>query len=483
MKKYINKIIIALSVIVISSCSEDKLDEINFNVNDPSQVSSSLIITDVMVNSAHSVIGSDLAFYASIYMELNVGIFGQMSNAEIRTAGPTSSTTYNNPWNNAYTNLLNLKDIISKCSEGGTEEGNYHTLGIAQVLTAYNLGVLTDVMGDIPWSEALQPGVIFKPQLDTQESIYNELFVLLDAAIENLEKDTTFGSLGTQDVIYGGDAANWLKTAYGLKARHTMRLSLKDPQYLKVIEYAEKSFTSADEQCQLIYNGATSKSPFQQFFEDRDYFGASTSLHTKLTSRNDPRDDVYFTPHPNGSGDLLFAVNGSSEQAQGKYAISGISNITAPTFLISYHEIEFLKAEAYARLDQLTDAGTALESAITASFEKVNVGLTAADASTYFTDEVESKLNNKANALREIMIQKYLAFYEEEAVEAYNDYRRLKGMGEDFITLENPLNSSEFPLRFTYGSEDVTTNEFVRDAYGDGTYVYSENVWWAGGTR
>lgn len=56
-------------------------------------------------------------------------------------------------------------------------------------------------------------------------------------------------------------------------------------------------------------------------------------------------------------------------------------------------------------------------------------------------------------------------------------------MGDNVITLVNPNNASRFPLRMTYGSEDVTTNVNVRTAYGDGTYVYSENVWWAGGTR
>src|SRR5690606_18716311 len=121
----------------------------------------------------------------------------------------------------------------------------------------------------------------------------------------------------------------------------------------------------------------------------------------------------------------------------------------------------------------------------TAAFGKVNIGLSAAIADTYFTDKVESKLNTKNNALKENMVQKYLAFYEEEAVEAYNDYRRLMAKGEkDFIILDNPFNSSnKFPLRFTYGAGDVTTNKNVRDAYGDGNYVYTENVWWAGGTR
>ena len=54
-------------------------------------------------------------------------------------------------------------------------------------------------------------------------------------------------------------------------------------------------------------------------------------------------------------------------------------------------------------------------------------------------------------------------------------------MGEgDFITLENP---NKFPLRLPYGSDDTTTNPNVKSAFGDGMYVYSENVWWAGGTR
>lgn len=484
MKKYINQTIILLIGVVLYSCSEDKLDDINHNVNAPSDVSASLIITDVMVSSAFSVIGSDLAFYASTYMEHNVGVYGQMSNAEIRVAEPTSSATYNNSWGTTYSNLLNLKDIIKKCSSEGTEAGNFHTLGIAQILTAYNLGVLTDVMGDIPWSEALQPGVIFTPKLDSQESIYTELFKYLDEGIANLEKETAFGSLGKQDVIYGGDAAKWIKMAYGLKARHTMRLSLKSPDYASVIEFANKSFTSAAEQAEFNYDGGTSNSPFQTFFKDRDYFGASASLHKKLTERDDPRDAVFFMPHPNGNGDLLFAENGTNEQVQGKFAVSAISNLKAPTYLLSYHEIEFLKAEAYARLDQLDNAKAALKKAITAAFGKVNIDLSADVAGTYFTDKVESKLNTKSNALKEIMVQKYLGFFEEEAVEAYNDFRRLKAMGDDFIVLENPLNlEKKFPLRFTYGSSDVTTNKNVRDAYGDGSYVYTENVWWAGGTR
>jgi hypothetical protein len=482
MRKIIYIFYTVILATVLWSCSESIMDDINKNINDPTDMVTRLIITDAMTSTAFSIAGGDFNFYSSIYVEHNAGTWNQFYNADIRVTEPTSSTTYNNAWNAAYANLYSLKQVILKCSEGGSEEGNYHTLGVAQILSAYNLAALTDAMGNVPWSEALQPGEIFTPVLDNQEDIYTAIFKFLDDAIANLGKTSIYPSLGTQDLIYSGDEDLWIKFAYGLKARYTMRLSHKNPAYSDVITFANQSFASSAEQAQFDYNGNTSKSPFYMMFQDRDYYGASQSLHDKLVERNDPRDNVLFIPYPGLEDDgLVFAPNGTANQVIGLYSISGISTITAPTYLLSYHEIEFLKAEAYARLNNLPDAQTALENGITAAFQKVNIGLTATDASDYFDNEVLSKF--AANPLAEVMNQKYIAFFEEEAFEAYNDIRRLKAMGDNVITLANPNNATKFPLRFSYGSEDVTTNSNVKDAYGDGTYVYSENVWWAGGTR
>lgn len=481
MRKRINILVTALLAFTLWSCSESVMDEINENINDPSDMASRLIITDAMTASAFSVAGGDFAFYASIYIEHNTGVWGQFYNADIRSSQPTSSTTYDNAWNAVYANLYSLKIVREKCSEGGSEEGNYHTLGIAQILTAYNLAALTDVMGDVPWTEAIQPGVIFTPVLDRQEDIYDDIFSLLDDAIANLDKESVYASLGVQDLLYGGETELWKKFAYGLKARYTMHLSLKTPAYTDVITFADQSFSSIDEQAQFNYNGTTSQSPFYSMFQDRDYYGASQSLHNKLVERSDPRDDVFFMAHPDVGGDLVFAPNGTANQVQSSYSISAISTVTAPTYLLSYHEIEFLKAEANVRLNNLPAAEEALEKAITAAFQKVNIGLTAAEATDYFNSSVKPRFD--ANPLSEVMNQKYIAFFEEEAIEAFNDYRRLRAMGNNVISLDNPLNSNRFPLRYSYGSADVTTNFNVRDAYGDGTYVYAENVWWAGGTR
>lgn len=479
MNKIIKFLTIPALLLIMAGCSQDVLEDINVNKNNPLDVPSQLLITNVMTSTAFSVTGSDFAFYASVYAEHNVGIYNQMYNAEIRSGEPSLATTYNNTWGAVYENLYNLKIIVNKTSTGGAEEGNFHTLGIAQILAAYNLAILTDLMGDVPFSEALQPGVIFQPKLDNQESLYNTVFMMLDAGIANLDKETTFKALGAQDFIYKGNVANWKKFAWGLKARYTAHLALRNGgKWDDVIAFANNSFTSAAEEAKFVYDGSSTNSPFKTFFNDRDYFGASTSLHNKLTLRNDPRDTTFFIPYP-GDSVLYFAPNGTPDQRQNYYGISGIMSLTAPTYLLSYHEILFLKAEAQVRNSNLTEAKATLENAMAAAFAKVEVGMTLDSA--YFANEVAPLFD--ANPLKEVMVQKYISFFESEAVEAYNDIRRLKAMGNDVIELENPLNNNKFPLRFSYGADDVTTNLNIAAAYGNGGYVYTENVWWAGGNR
>lgn len=478
MKKILKNFVLPILLLTMMGCTQDILEDINVNKNDPADLPASLLLPDAITKTVFNTTGTDFTFYASVYIEHNVGIFNQMYNAEIRSGEPSASTTYNNAWASTYETLRNLKTVIKKTSEDGTEPKHYHALGIAQILTAYNIAILTDLMGDVPYSEALQPGVIFQPKLDKQQDIYNQIFKLLDDAIANLGKQTTYPSLGQLDLLYHGDASKWRKFAYGLKARYTTRLSLRNGgKWNEVIEFANNSFGARNEQAQFNYNN-NSKSPYFAFYWDRDYFGSSQSLHDKLVAYDDPRDEIYFIPYP-GEDELRFAPNGTVVEATGYYGMSGLTRPDAPTYLLSYHEVEFLKAEAYARLGNNSAASDALHNALIAAF--IKVGLTTEDANNYFESQVTPRF--ESNPLKEIMIQKYLSFYEEESLEAYNDYRRLKALGENFITLSNPLNTNRFPLRFTYGADDVTTNPNIAQVFGNGQYVYTENVWWAGGTR
>lgn len=471
----------AIFTLVVSllsvSCSEDALDDVNKNPNNPIDAPSQFSITDIITSSAFSVTGSEFALYASTYIEHNVGVYNQMYNAEKRVGEPISSSTYNNSWDAVYANLWRLKGVIARCSAGGKEDGNFNNLGIAQILTAYNLAILTDLMGDVPWTEAGRPEEIFQPKLDKQEAIYADIMQLLEDGIANLAKESEgYDPITSQDLLFGGDLVLWEKFAYGLKARYKMRLSLKTPRYQEVIDDINKSFEGSDEEASFKYDGASGKNPFAVFFNDRDYFGASLSLHNKLIARNDPRDAKFFVKY-DGTPTLEFAPNGNPVQEQGRYGVSALMQNTNPTYLLSYHELQFLKAEAYARLGNNTEAENAIKKGIETAF--VKVGLSTGAADTYYNASVKSLF--QTNPLKEIAVQKYVSFFEDEAVEAYNDYRRLKAMGNsDFIELGNP---GKFPLRFTYGSSDVTTNTNISAAYGDGQYVYTENVWWAGGTR
>ena len=307
-----NKTIIKLALITvpalfcIMSCSKKALDRVNENLNNPTDVQAKFILTDLITSSAFSVTGGDFSTYASVYVEHETGVYNQPYNAEIRIGEPILSTTYDNTWGSVYNNIKGLKIVIAKTSEGGAEAGNDVTCGIAKVLMAYNLGVLTDLFGDVPFSESAVVNAdgspaILQPKIDKQSDLYPQIQTLLDQAIVLLGSTDHAGSgaVGSQDLIYGGDKTKWVKAAYGLKARYTMHM-LKvstdpDGDMNKVLDYVSQSFESPDEELIFnIYDGSSNINPLFGFSNARDGLGASQSLLTKFRELNDPRGEQAF---------------------------------------------------------------------------------------------------------------------------------------------------------------------------------------------
>ena len=209
-----------------------------------------------------------------------------------------------------------------------------------------------------------------------------------------------------------------------------------------ILTYVSKSFANASEECKLaIYDADSQLNPLWAFSYSRNSLAASASLIEKFVERNDPRaPQAFLEPDPSGDfpagyasgtqatdiAGIKAAPNGTPQELQNNYGMSMISwAMSAPTLLISYHEVKFLEAEALCRLGgRLDEAKNALKAAITAGFENLeNSIIDAADtwvadgdsdlgadvAETYFTDEVEPLFD--ANPLQETMIQKYLAFF------------------------------------------------------------------------
>ena len=506
------------------SCSQKALDEVNKDLNHPQDVTANFIFADIPTSTAINITGGDYNTYFGVAIEHWGGAHGQMFSADQRRAEWNSSSTFNNAWVTHYAILKNCLKVIEKCADdsGTVDAGDAGLRGMAEVMFAYNLAILTDLYGDVPYSEAFDYSKHMTPKVDSQESVYKEVMKYLENGIADLGSKT---SVGAYDLLYGGDTGKWLKFAKGLKARLLLHTVLKasDPAavYAEISSLCDESFSDRSEEAAFNAYNATNYNPLFDFQWSRDDIGISQSLYDKFADRSDPRASlIYF----DGGGwchlvpgdaelDINPIPNGQGYEAQYYYSYDCfVFAQTASTNLLSYHEVQFIKAEAEARQGNDAAAKAAAQLAIEAAFENTQASLDAALAApdimaygglyyedgdngegasldaaiadAYYTAVVDPLSGD--DLLAEIMVQKYLAMYgaNGESVEAYNDIRRMKAAGEDFVTLDNPANAAgKFPLRAGYGSSDTTANPNVKELFGTGAYVYTENVWWAGGTR
>lgn len=115
--------------------------------------------------------------------------------------------------------MKNARIIIRQCSEGGSQEGNQVTKGMAAAL---NSATIADMFGNAPWSEAALVDVNgnpvnMNPKIDTQADIYAGVMKYLDDAITDLQPATrdahSTGGPAGYDLLYGGNKTKWLKLA------------------------------------------------------------------------------------------------------------------------------------------------------------------------------------------------------------------------------------------------------------------------------
>ena len=86
MKKYksIGKLLAVsfLTAAIASACTEDAMDKINENPNNPLDAPAKFLITDLGVSTAFSTVGGDFSLYSSVYIEHETGISNQLYRAE-----------------------------------------------------------------------------------------------------------------------------------------------------------------------------------------------------------------------------------------------------------------------------------------------------------------------------------------------------------------------------------------------------------------
>ncbi len=127
----------------------------------------------------------------------------------------------------------NIEDMYKKALAAGA----WHYAGVAKVIRAYGFMLMTDLYGEMPYTEAV--GESATPAYDNGKTIYLGCLSELDEGIEHLQKkqDVTLPTLAEGDFWNNGDVGKWLKLAYLLKARYCNKLSKKNTGSYKEGKY------------------------------------------------------------------------------------------------------------------------------------------------------------------------------------------------------------------------------------------------------
>ena len=312
-------------------------------------------------------------------------------------------------WNNYYLALANIHDIDKRldemCETSGDNEIDDKVRAQLTVIEAFKTFKVTDMFGDIPYSEA---GYIWyntvenrKPKYDSQESIYKTLLEELVWArdiLSNGQAKTSLGntyySLGSYDVMYLNDYYKWAKIANSLILRHALRMYDKDPAYAKPILNEAFNKPVIDD---YYYSGNGAFAMWPQYlgstfgdegwaFREHKNLRMGETIFAQMSKATDSTDNRIFDPrvyiffdtnhktseYPNGAWRAFPQVRDANTPTEGgtpyssgrdkNYTFKGPAclyspfnyylvrdHVFVPQMLISPAEVNFIKAELAAR--------------------------------------------------------------------------------------------------------------------------------------
>ncbi len=245
MLKIKNSFIIVLAILftLVNACKD--LDELNINPNgvDPAVADLNLLMPTIITGIGQTVVSLGFGDIAGVM---------QHTQKDGWSGGHNSYEWDNNShnWAGYYGILRNVDDFYKKAVEN---EYEFHQ-GAALVMKAYTFGLIADLWGDAPYSDALkaeQDRKYFKPVFDVQKDIYLAILADLEMANTLLSRSNADyeNMIPSQDVLYNDDVGKWRKFANSVALRYYLRLSAKEPD---VAEEGIKRITSDPTKYPLI---------------------------------------------------------------------------------------------------------------------------------------------------------------------------------------------------------------------------------------
>lgn len=345
---------------------------------------------------------------------------------------------------------------------------------VGRILKSYVFSVMTDAMGDIPYSQALKSDTVLQPVYDTQQAIYNGLFTDLTQASTEIDLGSNAFGFPVGDVMYGGDMSKWQKFANSLRLRLAIHLSTVDS--IKAATEAAAAvtagvFTSAADDATLEYlSTAPNQNPIYQdvHIGNRDDYGLSKTFVDTLTSWNDPRLPVFAQIPPANTGyrGLPNGLN-DGQKIDSLDALKYISRIgalwretpNAPMAMLTYSEVLFLEAEAAERGFIPGGSGAAATfytNAITASLEQYGI---AAPAIAAYLGQAKVAYDaagaTRTGHLQQIAFQKWLSLFM-QGMESWTEVRRT---GVPAIVPGCNAVMRHIPERLPYDDNEAVLNE------------------------
>ena len=474
MKKHIIKSSVVLSVLLLSVSCDSIFEEVNQSKNRPEDVTVDVLLAGAIYAQFDNY-GGRLEGYMEPFVQRLSGIFGSSTNMDQYILDNSNFAYF---FTGFYTGPLNsYKDIIAR----GTEEESWHYVGAAKVMMALALGKLTDMYGEIPWSEALDPNNNF-PAYDSQESIYMEIDRLLNEAVADLGKTST-RSLGDGDFILNGNTDAWIACAHLLAARYANHLSKLDPQgsatkALTHVDAAKSSGISSTTDLKMKYEGNSQSLNRWNMLYNNNSMVAEKRFMDDLLANDDPRLDAYFS-EIDGQGRFTGFKGkpiGTGSQPGFFSAVNPNSWYAAPNsdhMVATYFELLFIEAEAAFRSGDLLRAATAHNAAVR---EQIELVVAAGDP------RIAPYLANFGNetaatiTMEKIMTEKWKATFT-MSQETWTDMRRHDFAYPSFVEIPRfadgtPV-AAEFIRRILYPQDELDKNgEQVPDV------TIFDRLWW-----
>ncbi len=472
---------------LIVSCDKD-FEDLNTNPNEPTIANANYLFTESLAQGAGQ-------FSTGIHTEIWTLMNWDMHMADIN--GITSAGNeyaYSNDWNDELWKelyarvLLPVNDVIKITKDDPYLVSKW---AMAKIWKVYISHRITDLWGDIPYSDALN-GVnengnpILAPKYDNQKDIYTDLIADLKNAADAIDQSKP--SFDQADILYQGSHEKWIKFANSLRLRLAMRISNADPVLAQQVVselMTEDNFISSNSEGAHFQFVSNHKHPFFDLYESGQGMRNPSHFFIELLkSMNDPRLEVYAeltessivlgtepyvgVPNLMTSVELnTLGINMFTASEVGSYFLD--INTAGTTF--SYAEICFLKAEAAHKAwggSQTTEdyynegvrAAMELLGVHDTSITNYLAGATAFDGS-----------------LEMIITQKWISFTYRDAYESYAELRRT-----GFPKLKNYdgslLDMNNLPQRFKYPPSEISLNWENVSAVGLGIDETTSKVWW-----